>query len=629
MTEKQDLPPLLARQVGKATLPDGALDARKLLGLVAAAYEENERDRRRADRANDLMAQELEDALTAIELQNMRFKAALDNMTQGVCLFDKAARMAVCNRRFQEIYGLSDADCKSGNNLIALLLASQTLKQADDMDRRLLINEHIEMDEDTSCALEQQWPDGRQITIHRNSIADGGFLDTIADVTESRKASAQIAHLARHDALTDLPNRLLLRERMQEVVRNALRDERCAIMCLDLDRFKLVNDTLGHPVGDALLVAVSERLTSLVRSNDVIARLGGDEFAIIQQHVRKQTEPAQLARRIIKELAKPYVIEGHKVQIGTSIGIEIVNVAELNPDEALRNADLALYEAKAQGRGTFCVYSSEMHDNATQRRELETDLRDALTQGQFVVHYQPQLDIRENSINGFEALVRWEHPTKGTIAPNNFIPVCEELGLIDELGKFVMQTACTDATQWPENINIAVNLSPLQFRSGNLPDIVKGAIALSGIPASRLELEITESVMLEDVASVLEQLRSIKRLNCQVSLDDFGTGYSSLSYIRNFPFDRIKIDQSFVKDLGDNPDSLAIIRAVAGLCGSLGIKSTAEGVETLDQLDILTREHCDSAQGYLFSRPVPVEEVHALIYPDGLPKQAKPKGKAA
>lgn len=629
MTEKQDLPPLLARQVGKATLPNGELDARKLLGLVSAAYEDNERERRRADHANDLMAQELEDALTAIELQNMRFKAALDNMTQGVCLFDKAARMAVCNRRFQEIYGLEDADCKSGNNLMSLLLASSVLKGADEMERRLLINEHVELAEDASCALEQSWPDGRQITIHRNSIADGGFLDTIADVTESRKASEQIAHLARHDALTDLPNRLLLRERMQEVVRNALRDERCAIMCLDLDRFKMVNDTLGHPVGDALLVAVSERLTSLLRSNDVIARLGGDEFAIIQQHVRKQSESARLARRIIAELSRPYVIEGHKVQIGTSIGIEIVDISCLNPDEALRNADLALYEAKAQGRGTFCVYSSEMHDSATKRRELETDLRDALAQGQFVVHYQPQLDIRENSINGFEALVRWEHPVRGTVSPADFIPVCEEMGLIDELGKFVMQRACTDAAQWPDHISIAVNLSPLQFRSGNLPAIVKGAIASSGMVAKRLELEITESVMLEDVASVLEQLRSIKRLNCQVSLDDFGTGYSSLSYIRHFPFDRIKIDQSFVKDLGDNPDSLAIIRAVAGLCGSLGIKSTAEGVETLDQLNILTKEHCDSAQGYLFSKPVPLEQVHALIYPNDPPKQAKPAGKAA
>jgi len=629
MTEKQDLPPLLARQVGKATLPDGSLDAQKLLGLVSSVYEANERDRRRTDHANELMAQELEDALTAIELQNMRFKAALDNMTQGVCLFDKAARMAVCNRRFQEIYGLEDADCKSGNNLMALLLASNALKQADEMERRLLMNEHLELDQGASAALEQEWPDGRHITIHRNRIPDGGFLDTIADVTENRKASAQIAHLARHDALTDLPNRLLLRERMQEVVRNALRDERCAIMCLDLDRFKMVNDTLGHPVGDALLVAVSERITSLVRSNDVVARLGGDEFAIIQQHVRKQSEPARLARRIIAELSKPYVIEGHKVQIGTSIGIEIVNVSDLNPDEALRNADLALYEAKAQGRGTYCVYSSEMHDSATKRRELETDLRDALAQGQFVVHYQPQLDIRENTINGFEALVRWEHPVRGTVSPVDFIPVCEEMGLIDELGKFVMQRACTDAKQWPEHISIAVNLSPLQFRSGNLPDIVKGAIALSGIPANRLELEITESVMLEDVASVLEQLRAIKRLGCQVSLDDFGTGYSSLSYIRHFPFDRIKIDQSFVKDLGDNPDSLAIIRAVAGLCGSLGIKSTAEGVETLDQLDILTREHCDSAQGYLFSKPVPLEQVHALIYPDDPPKQAKPADKAA
>ena len=622
------LQPLLARQVGKARSADGELDVDKLLQLVSSAYEENERERRRSDHANELMTQELEDALTAIELQNMRFKAALDNMSHGLCLFDKSARMAVCNRRFREMYDLDDADCKTGNNLIALLMSSQTLKMAGDLERRLLINEHVELDEDTSSALEQEWPDGRTIVIHRNSIADGGFLDTIVDVTESRKASAQIAHLARHDALTDLPNRVLLRERMQEVIRNAQRDERCAIMCLDLDRFKLVNDTLGHPVGDALLVQVSDRLKSLLRANDVIARLGGDEFAIIQQHVMKDAEPSRLARRIIAELSKPYSIEGNKVQIGTSIGIEVVEVTNLNPDEALRNADLALYEAKAQGRGTFCIFSAEMHDNATQRRELETDLRDALAQGEFVVHYQPQLDIEQNSISGFEALARWEHPERGTVSPADFIPICEEMGMIDDLGKFVLHRACHDAMQWPEHISISVNLSPLQFRSRNLPELVKGAIALSGITAGRLELEITESVMLEDVTSVLEQLRAIKRLGCQVSLDDFGTGYSSLSYIRHFPFDRIKIDQSFVKDLGDNPDSLAIIRAVAGLCGSLGSKSTAEGVETLDQLEILHREHCDSAQGYLFSKPVPLEMVQALIGSNDK-KRSKSKGKAA
>lgn len=403
---KPAFPPLLARQVSKATSADGTIDVDKLLQLISAAYRDHERDRRRGDHANSLMAQELEDALTAIELQNIRFKAALDNMAHGICLFDKAARMAVCNRRFREMYDLPEEESKPGDNLIALLMASGALRQADNMERRLLINEHVELDEDSDCALEQKWPDGRQIVIQRTSVADGGFLDTIVDVTESRKASEKIAHLARHDALTDLPNRVLLRERLHEITRNAQRNERCAIMCLDLDRFKLVNDTLGHPVGDALLVAVADRLKTVVRAHDVVARLGGDEFAIIQQHIRRSTEPQRLARRIITELSKPYVIEGHNVQVGTSIGIEVVEVSELNPDEGLRNADLALYEAKGQGRGIFCVFSSEMHENAAQRRLLETDLRDALAKGQFRVYYQSQLNIQDNEISGFEALDR-------------------------------------------------------------------------------------------------------------------------------------------------------------------------------------------------------------------------------
>jgi diguanylate cyclase (GGDEF)-like protein len=613
MTENARLPQLLSRQVEKATTPDKGLDIHRLLDLVSAAYEDHERDRRRTDRANALMAEELEDALSAIELQNIRFKAALDNMPQGLRLFDRRGKMAVCNPRFQAMYDIPDADCRPGNSLAQLLGASRALTTASEIERRMLISEHVQMGEGTTSTLEQNWPDGRKIVIQRTGIADGGYLDTIADVTESRKATAQIAHLARHDALTSLPNRVLLRERMQEIVRNAQRGDQCAIMCLDLDRFKLVNDTLGHPIGDALLVMVAERLKAELRSNDVVARLGGDEFAIIQQHVRNIAEPGKLASRIIKSISKPYVIEGHKIQIGTSIGIEVVFVNNLDSDLALRNADMALYDAKTHGRGTYRLYSSEMHDVATQRRLLENDLRDAFAKNQFIVHYQPQYDTNQNDIIGFEALVRWEHPVRGRIPPNQFIPVCEEMGLIDELGKIVLKTACTDAGGWPDHIGIAVNLSPVQFRSRNLPTLIREAVEAAGLSPNRLELEITESVMLEDFTAVLDQLRSIKRLGCQVSLDDFGTGYSSLSYIRHFPFDRIKIDQSFVRDLADTSDSLAIIRAVVGLCGSLNIKSTAEGVETLQQLEILCREQCDSVQGYLFSEPIPLKQTYELL----------------
>jgi len=608
---------IAARQAERARLPDGGIDIDRLLALVSATYTETDVDRRRSDRANRLMAEELEVALAKSALQNLRFKAALDNMNQGLALFDAAGHLVLTNQRFLDIYGLNQAT--PGSTLDEVLRSSPYLSVSTASEHRRLVKEYDGAASAYGAKIEQRWPDGRTITIERTRLVDGGFLDTVADVTEARNASAQIAHLARHDALTDLPNRTLLRERLDEMMRNARRGDRCAMLCLDLDRFKLVNDTLGHPIGDALLVAVAERLVSLVRHHDVVARLGGDEFSILVQHVTSDHAIEQLCRRIIDELTQPFEIAGHHIQIGASIGVETVEVDSLDPDTMLRDADLALYRAKSGGRGNYCFYTPDMHVFATRRRELEIELRRALKSEEFEVHYQPQIEIGSHAVVGFEALARWYHPERGIVPPNDFITVCEEIGLIGAVGEFVLMRSCRDAACWPENVKIAVNLSALQFKSGTLPAMVARALRVSGLDPRRLELEITESAMLEDTAGVIKQLRELKRLGVLISLDDFGTGYSSLSHIRNFPFDRVKIDQSFVRDLGTNSDSLAIVRAVTGLCGSLGIMSTAEGVETLDQLNILVAEKCDSAQGYYFSRPVPfvetlpfVSRMHAL-----------------
>lgn len=603
---------LLERQIAKSTKNDGAIDYVLLKRLVAEAYNDKELDRRRADRASRLVAEELEDALGNLEVQNLRFKAALDNMAQGLALFDADGRLAVCNRRYAEILELPTFPCCLGAKIDQILDASGALAKANDMERRLLSIEIEFADRKRTTSIEQVWPDGRTISMVRTPVADGGFLDTLSDISEARQSEARLAHLARHDALTDLPNRVMFRERLVQAIHETERQHTSAVLCLDLDRFKAVNDTLGHPIGDALLVAVGQRLRRLVRDADLVARLGGDEFAIIQRLLPTAAVPEALARRIIGVLSDPYEINGHRIQIGVSVGIERIVDSRVNPDEILRNADLALYQAKTQG-GAYCLFEPAMHAHAAKRRQLELDLRTALDSGRIEVHYQPQVDIRTGMVIGLEALARWRHPDRGLVPPSDFIPLSEEVGLIDRLGTFALQRACADASIWPASISVAVNLSALQFRSGRLVGIVEDALRESGLAPERLELEVTEGVMLLNSSSAFQQLRQIKRLGVRISLDDFGTGYSSLSYIRNFPFDKVKIDQSFVRELGTSPDSLAIIRAVAGMCTSLGIATTAEGVETDAQLEILGKEHCDSVQGFLFGKAMPASELPALF----------------
>ncbi|MEE2794397.1 MAG: EAL domain-containing protein [Pseudomonadota bacterium] len=606
MTDYTPNSPLLARQMRKAQRGGiGELDARKLLELVDQAYGELDRERRRGERAHRLMAGELEGAMAESALQARRFKLALDNMQEGLCLYDSEERLIVANDRFREIYDLPEIDDAAGLRLSDVLDRSGELARLSPRARTAAKREHLGMPVYQITAVEQEWSDDRRIQITRSPVDGGGFLETIVDRTDAYRAERHIHHLARHDPLTDLPNRMMMRERMEELVRNRQKNDRCAVLCLDLDRFKDVNDLMGHGVGDALLVKVADVLRQTVRHEDMVVRLGGDEFAIIQHRITTQAAVAALCQRIVDALAEPFQLCGQTVATGTSIGARIISADDFDPDKALGEADIALYAAKADGRGTWRLFDTSMSDEINLRREFEQSLRDAVENDQFVVHYQPQVDLRTREIYGFEALARWNHPVRGIVAPDEFISVCEESGLIDRLGETILMKACKDAQAWPRDVRLAVNVSAVQFKSGNLADIVADALETSGLSADLLELEITESVIIEDSRDVLRQLRKLKKLGVKISLDDFGTGYSSLSYVRNFPFDRVKIDKSFIRDLGSQKDSLAIVRAVAGMCGGLGIQSTTEGVETESQLRILDAEHYDSVQGFLFSPAVP------------------------
>jgi diguanylate cyclase (GGDEF)-like protein len=386
-----------------------------------------------------------------------------------------------------------------------------------------------------------------------------------------------------------------------------------AIHCLDLDRFKAVNDTLGHPIGDALLRAVTERLINCVRDNDTVARLGGDEFAIIQTGIKNERDAGVLAERIVKALSTPFMLDAHQVVIGCSVGIALVPRDGRDPDDLFKKADLALYRAKTDGRANYRYFEPEMDEAMQARRRLELDLRAALANGELELHYQPLFNVERNEITALEALVRWSHPERGLLAPAEFMPLAEEIGLIVPIGEWVVRRACRDALRWPDAIRVAVNLSPLQFKAQKVVPVVTAALADTGLPANRLELEITETVFLLDGANTLETLKKVKALGVRVSMDDFGTGYSSLSYLRSFSFDKIKIDRSFISDLGRNDECVAIVRAITGLGESLGMETIAEGVETREQLEKLRAEGCTTVQGYLISEPRPAADIDELL----------------
>jgi diguanylate cyclase (GGDEF)-like protein len=551
----------------------------------------------------------------SLACSNAQLQAALGNLALGLTMYDAEERLVVVNQRWYELSNTGPDAVRPGMTYKEVAYA---LCAAGNFGGR---------DPATVCAERRaRIPSGREARYvdHLRSgmvlasrhvpLPEGGWVSTFEDVTEIHRAEQRIAHLAHHDSLTGLANRELFRTRLGEARARATRGEGFAVLLLDLDRFKAVNDTLGHQYGDELLLEVTRRLRAELRETDTIARLGGDEFAILQAAVDQPRAATSVARRLIDSISAPYEILGHRIIIGASVGISIAPPDGWDADTLIKKADLALYRAKADGRGNWRFFEPGMDARMQERRLLELDLRRALAEHEFVLHYQPLVDLHSRRPTGFEALIRWHHPQRGLVPPGAFIPLAEEMGLITPMGEWVLRQACAEAARWPGPLKVAVNLSPIQFRQGaRLVETVESALKDAGLPPPRLELEVTESVLLADVDEVAETIARLRDMGVSVSLDDFGTGYSSLSLLRRLPFDRVKIDRSFVAGLGTGEDSGAIVRAVLDLCGSLGLATTAEGVETADQLNRLAAEGCEEVQGYLLGRPMPACDVPAML----------------
>jgi diguanylate cyclase (GGDEF)-like protein len=558
-----------------------------------------------------ILSKRLADEVAA---ERERLQAAVGNMPIGLCMFDANDNLIICNRRYEEMYNLPAEMTRAGAPIRDIV--AHRMKGAKD---GLTAEQYIH---DVLAAMQEgegpthhivELDDGRTLSIINQPLPGGGGIGTHEDITDRRRAEERIRHMARHDGLTDLPNRILFKERVEEGLKRLPRDNGIAVICLDLDHFKAVNDTLGHPIGDGLLKQVADRLRATVREQDTIGRFGGDEFAIVQIGTTQPEDVTALAQRVVETLSEPYEVDGHQAVIGVSIGIAVAPTDGESAEQLLKNADMALYRAKSDGRGSYRFFEPDMDARMQARRTLECDLRRALIRQEFELYYQPTIDVRTKSIVGFEALLRWHHPERGLIPPAEFIPLAEEIGIIVPLGEWVLRQACKDAALWPNDIKVAVNLSPAQFKGKKVLDAVITALASSGLSAKRLELEITEGVLMTAHEGTLEVLHQLRAFGVKIAMDDFGTGYSSLSYLRSFPFDKIKIDSSFIRNVNDEESSLAIIRAVTGLSASLGMATTAEGVETQEQFDRVSAEGCGEVQGFFFSKAVPVGELRDLM----------------
>lgn len=558
-----------------------------------------ELDRRESERAK--LTDQIAD-------QKRQLDVAINNMSQGLSLFDAEQRIVFANRRYAEMYDLPLEVLEPGTTLRQILMARAAKGFCESADAQRWVEFRLaSFHKDASYIV--QMSDGRSISVRRRKVDGGGVVSTHEDVTEQRRSEARIAHMAHHDALTGLPNRVQLGEQLEQALTFVKRGGLIAAHLLDLDHFKAVNDTLGHATGDKLLGLVADRLRPLVQEQDTIARMGGDEFAILQVGLTHPADASTLALRVIDAVSLPYDIDGQHVTIGASVGIAVGTGDGFSPDMLMRNADLALYRAKGDGRGAFRFFEPEMDAQMQERRAMERDLRGALAARQFELHYQPVFDSNSQEITGFEALIRWRHPERGLVSPASFIPLAEETGLIVAIGEWVIREACATVAAWPAHMKIAVNVSPAQFRNSSLLPVIVSALATSGLRPDRLEIEITESVLLHNDATTLGILGQIHALGVRIAMDDFGTGYSSLSYLQSFPFDKIKIDRSFIKDIVGNRSSSNIVRAVAALAKGLGATATAEGVETQEQLDAVLSEGCNEIQGFLMGRPCPAREI--------------------
>ena len=570
-----------------------------------------------AAEAQLVLAEERARADQEIDVRNVRFATAISNMSQALCMFDAEDRLVVANHRFYEMFGLSETVVVPGTSLAAIHALAVDETNVGLSDRDVMLHSILRLKAARApVVFDRGLADGRALAISFRPIELQGWVVTIEDITERRRAEARLAHMATHDGLTGLANRVLFHQVLGAAVLNG-GGRRCFVLCLDLDFFKAVNDTLGHPVGDTLLREATERLLREVDTGDTVARLGGDEFAIVPNGIDDPADAAALAGRLIDALRLPYDIDGHQVVAGTSIGIAMAPGDGEDAVTMLKNAELALYRAKEDGRGCYRFFTPEMDVAMQQRRLLELDLREAFATDSFEVFYQPLVNVRSNSVSGFEALLRWHHPVRGQVSPSQFVPLAEEIGLIVPLGLWVLRQACRDAVTWPKagpaerpiRPKVAVNLSAVQLGCATLVDEVAAALRESGLHPNRLELEITETVMLHDAEATGVVLRQLRALGVGIAMDDFGTGYSSLGYLRRFPFTKVKINRSFVEGLGRGGDSEVIVQAVTALCNDLGMLTVAEGVETEEQLHLLRRTCCTEVQGFLFSRARPACDV--------------------
>ena len=554
-----------------------------------------------------LVAREREAALAN------QFDTALNNMPHGLCMFGSDGCLAVVNHRFSEMMGLSDELVNRGASAADIVAACVAARAISGLSGEMILQE-IENSQAREITTTDPDPaSGRSRSWNFQPMAGGGIVVLVEDITERRNAEARISHLARYDELTALPNRLNFRDEIERLLAVAHTAERLsALLFVDLDQFKQVNDTLGHPCGDELLCAVAERLRGMLRPEDFVARFGGDEFVVFQQDIESPEDAAVLARRIVDRLSERYKIDNHLVEIGASVGIAMT-VPGVSADTLLKNADMALYRAKADGRGTFCFFRDEMAQTVESRRNMELDLRKALANEEFELFYQPLVNLKSGRVSTCEALLRWNHPLRGTVSPIDIIPVAEDMGLIVDLGRWILRKACMECMKWPEGVSVAVNFSPQQFHQRDVLSEVRYALEVSGLPAHRLEIEITESSLLRNTQLTHDVLSQLRTIGVRISLDDFGTGYSSLSYLHNFPLQKVKIDRSFLEGI-DTDRPLTLLRGVARLSADLGMSVVVEGIETNEQLELISADGTvTEGQGYLFSRPVPAARVRQLL----------------
>ncbi len=544
-----------------------------------------------------------------------RFDTALNNMPHGLCMFDTNRRVVVANQKLKLQLGLPpDFELKGsrGRELVDAIVNAGLLSKSNAQNLTERLTARLLGSDEAGLAVDLT--NGRTLEFALQPMENGGMVVLVEDVTERKIAEAKINHLARFDALTGLPNRNVLRDRMEQALAEWRPDNMCAIHFIDLDQFKQVNDTLGHTRGDMLLQAVAHRLREHVSDADVISRFGGDEFVIFQAPVKSPDESEALATRVLNAIGGSYDLDGHKVVVTASIGIALAK-NPIDPDQFLRNADIALYQAKADGRGTWRWFEAKMEANAQARRALEFDLRSATESEAFELYYQPIFNLKTRRIESCEALLRWPHRERGMVSPAEFIPVAEEMGLIVEIGNQVLYNACLECRRWPGDIAVAVNLSPIQFDRSNIPALVRETLAATNLQACRLELEITESTLLQNTKRTRADLDQLAESGVKISLDDFGTAYSSLSYLHSFPFHKVKIDQSFLQGLGDDERRVTLLRGMTRLSAQLGLRVVVEGVETQEQLELLAAEDSiDEVQGYLLGRPMPAADLRKLLY---------------